>query len=43
MIREEELKQEHRNISAETIDKTFPWAYFDGLAQQVGCGGGVVL
>jgi hypothetical protein len=34
-----------RNVVAETVDQTKPWAYFDGASQNDGqiCGGGVVL
>lgn len=32
-----------RSITPELIDKSFPWAYFDGSAQEDGCGGGGLL
>lgn len=32
-----------RNIALEVIDKEHPWAYFDGSAQEQGCGGGIIL
>lgn len=43
MLSKDEQKQQHKNISVKTIERTFPWAYFDGSAQQDGCGEGVVL
>jgi len=30
-------------IKREVIDKTIPWAYFDGSTQEAGCGGGAIL
>jgi len=32
-----------RILRLEIIDKSKPWAYFDGSAQDVGCGGGAIL
>ena len=33
----------HRLIALAPIDKTTPWAYFDGVAQEQGSGGGFIL
>jgi len=43
LIPEDELKQNHWNINAKIIDKDFSLVYFDGFAQQNGCGRGAVL
>lgn len=43
MIPEESSQNQQRNIETEVIIKSIPWAYFDGSAQDVGCGGGEVL
>jgi len=32
-----------QNISQEQFDPNRPWAYFDGAAQEEGCGGGAIL
>ena len=34
--------REHRNVTL-ALDKTLPWAFFDGAAQNNFCGGGAVL
>jgi len=33
----------HRNITPEVINTAHPWAYFDGSAQEAGCGGWAIL
>lgn len=43
MIPEEAAQNQHRRIEAEVIDHSLPWAYFDGSAQELGCGGGAIL
>lgn len=43
LIPEELATKPVRVITPEVIDENIPWAYFDGLAQNTRCGGGVVL
>ena len=33
----------HRIINPENINTSLPWAYFDGSAQEIQCGGGAIL
>ena len=42
-IPEQEDQLTHRIITPEVISPAHPWAYFDGLAQERGCGGGAIL
>lgn len=42
-IPEEDEQLTHRNITPKVINTSHPWAYFDGLAQEAGCGGGAIL
>lgn len=39
-ILEEDDQPTHRNITPKAINTAQPWAYFDGSAQETGCGGG---
>jgi len=43
LLPEEDTNTPPRTIIPETIDKSKPWAYFDGSTQEAGCGGGVIL
>lgn len=43
MIPNDPARLPPRIITPESIDKSFPWNYFDGSTQQIGCGGGVTL
>lgn len=36
------MKHAH-TITPEVIDRSYPWAYFDGSTQENGCGGGAIL
>lgn len=43
LLPEEDSNTPPHIIKPEIIDKSKPWAYFDGSAQEVGCGGGAIL
>lgn len=43
LIPEEDQTHRVRNIIPEIIDKSQPWAYFDGSVQAARCGGGAIL
>eukprot|EP00253_Pinus_taeda_P025252 PITA_25252 len=43
MIPEESQPAPPRNLRPVPIDKSIPWAFFDGSAQENGCGGGAIL
>eukprot|EP00253_Pinus_taeda_P002467 PITA_02467 len=43
IIPEEDSSAPVRILKQLNIDKSKPWAFFDGSAQEAGCGGGVVL
>eukprot|EP00253_Pinus_taeda_P020940 PITA_20940 len=43
LIPDEESSAPARIIRQVNIDKSKPWAFFDGSAQEVGCGGGAIL
>jgi len=42
-IPEETQVTRTRHITLEVIDRGKPWAYFDGAAQDQGCGSGIIL
>lgn len=43
LLPEDDNSAPPRTIIPESIDYTKPWAYFDGSAQEAGCGGGSIL
>eukprot|EP00253_Pinus_taeda_P028743 PITA_28743 len=43
LLSEDSTQPPPRTIHPELIDKSHPWAYFDGSAQDEGCGGGALL
>lgn len=43
LLPEDEFIAPPRTIIPEIIDKSKPWAYFDGFAQEAGCGGEAIL
>jgi len=42
-IPDDEDHLDQRIITPESIDSSHPWAYIDGLAQEMGCGGVAIL